>query len=100
MKEIASPYTDNYKAVATQAIRQAQNYSSFITAIYEATGIKVEVVDGLEEARLSHLGMSLHFQSQKKYIFQSTLVVVPLKLSLQKGEKIIFMTSFKLRPWH
>ena len=30
MKEIASPYTDNYKAVATQAIRQAQNYLALL----------------------------------------------------------------------
>lgn len=96
MKEIASPYTNNYKAVATQAIRQAQNYSSFIAAIYDSTGIKVDVVDGLEEARLSHLGMSLHFQNQKEVYLSVDIGGGSTEIIASKGEKVIFMMSFKL----
>ena len=96
MKSIASPYTDNYRAVATQAIRQAHNYSDFIDAIHEATGIKVEVIDGLEEARLSHLGMSQHFQSQNEVYLSVDIGGGSTEIIASKGDEIIFMTSFKL----
>lgn len=40
------------RAVATSAVREARNRASFIERIRRETGIKVEVVSGLDEARL------------------------------------------------
>ena len=96
MKEIASPYTNIYKAVATQAIRQANNYADFISAIQDATDIKVDVIDGLEEARLSQLGMSLHFKNQDEIYLSVDIGGGSTEIIASKGDKIIFMTSFKL----
>src|SRR5205814_6650940 len=57
-------------AVATASIREARNSARFIKDIEQQTGIKVEVLSGIEEARLigldrkstrlnsSHLGIS------------------------------------------
>jgi len=46
------------RAVATSALRDARNGSVFREWIFNETGIRVEVISGLEEARLIHLGIS------------------------------------------
>ena len=96
MKAIAEPYTKTYRAVATQAIRQAHNYSAFISAIYDATGIVVDVIDGLEEARLTHLGMSQDFHSMDEVYLSVDIGGGSTEIIASQGEKVIFMTSFKL----
>ena len=41
-----------YRAVATSATREARNQRNFIERVYEASGIRLEVINGAEEARL------------------------------------------------
>ncbi len=43
-------------AIATSAIRDAQNGSSFIQKAFEETGIKIEIIDGMREAELIYKG--------------------------------------------
>lgn len=57
IKEIAEPYNANIKAVATHAIRNSNNFENFIAKVEKETGLKVEIIDGTEEARLCFLGM-------------------------------------------
>jgi exopolyphosphatase / guanosine-5'-triphosphate,3'-diphosphate pyrophosphatase len=45
------------RAVATSALRDARNAATFLEWVRSATGWKVEVISGLEEARLIHLGV-------------------------------------------
>ena len=45
-------------ATATAAVREANNSANFIRAIEQKTGIKVEVLSGIEEARLIGLAAS------------------------------------------
>ena len=40
------------RAVGTSALREASNSKSLVSDIFKLTGIKVEVIDGLEEGRL------------------------------------------------
>ena len=54
--------TQNYgvervRVVATSALRDAQNASAFIEWVFASTGWHVEVITGLEEGRLIHLGV-------------------------------------------
>lgn len=42
------------RAIATSAVREAQNRRQFIDQIRKASGIQIEVIDGHEEARLVH----------------------------------------------
>jgi exopolyphosphatase/guanosine-5'-triphosphate,3'-diphosphate pyrophosphatase len=49
--------TDNVRVVATSALRDARNAQAFIEWVRSATGWKVEIVSGVEEARLIHLGL-------------------------------------------
>jgi exopolyphosphatase/guanosine-5'-triphosphate,3'-diphosphate pyrophosphatase len=46
-----------YRAVATSAVREAQNRETFLDRIRLRTGIDVEVIDGSEENRLSYLAV-------------------------------------------
>ena len=45
------------RAVATSALRDARNSRAFLEWVRSATGWKVEIISGLEEARLIHLGL-------------------------------------------
>jgi len=46
------------RAVGTSALRQAKNAKSFLAAARRRLGYEIEVVGGLEEARLIYLGVS------------------------------------------
>jgi exopolyphosphatase/guanosine-5'-triphosphate,3'-diphosphate pyrophosphatase len=46
------------RVVATSAVREARNRDEFVAAVFNATGVRVEVLSDLEEARLIHLGVS------------------------------------------
>ncbi len=45
-------------AIATASVREANNSANFLKAVEEKTGIKVEVLSGIEEARLIGLAAS------------------------------------------
>jgi exopolyphosphatase/guanosine-5'-triphosphate,3'-diphosphate pyrophosphatase len=47
-----------YKAVATSALRDAKNSHELIDLIYSTSHIQLDLIDGKEEARLVHLGVS------------------------------------------
>src|SRR6185369_12053038 len=49
---------DSVRAVATSALRDARNSRAFLEWVRSATGWTVEVISGLEEARLIHLGLT------------------------------------------
>jgi exopolyphosphatase / guanosine-5'-triphosphate,3'-diphosphate pyrophosphatase len=49
--------TDPVRVVATSALRDARNAQAFLEWVRSATGWKVEIISGLEEARLIHLGL-------------------------------------------
>ena len=48
---------DTVRVVATSALRDARNSQAFIEWVRSATGWRVEIISGLEEARLIHLGL-------------------------------------------
>ena len=48
---------DTIRVVATSALRDARNSRAFLEWVRSATGWKVEIISGLEEARLIHLGL-------------------------------------------
>jgi exopolyphosphatase/guanosine-5'-triphosphate,3'-diphosphate pyrophosphatase len=50
--------TDTVRVVATSALRDARNSRAFLEWVRSATGWRVEIISGLEEARLIHLGLT------------------------------------------
>ena len=49
--------TDSVRVVATSAMRDARNSQAFLEWVRSATGWRVEIISGVEEARLIHLGL-------------------------------------------
>ena len=49
--------TDSVRVVATSALRDARNSQAFLEWVRSATGWRAEIISGLEEARLIHLGL-------------------------------------------
>jgi exopolyphosphatase / guanosine-5'-triphosphate,3'-diphosphate pyrophosphatase len=49
--------TDKVRVVATSALRDARNSQAFLEWVRSATGWWVEIISGVEEARLIHLGL-------------------------------------------
>lgn len=54
---MADAYGAPVTAVATSAVREAQNQQVFIDRARDEAGVEVEVISGFEEARLIHLGV-------------------------------------------
>ncbi len=48
---------DSVRVVGTSALRDARNSQAFLEWVRSATGWNVEIISGLEEARLIHLGL-------------------------------------------
>src|SRR6202140_5534641 len=49
--------TDSVRVVATSALRDARNSQAFLEWVRSGTGWRVEIISGVEEARLIHLGL-------------------------------------------
>src|ERR1700756_193724 len=65
--------TDSVRVVATSATRDARNSQAFLEWVRSATGWKVEIISGVEEARLIHLGLVSNLR-----LSQSTLLMIDL----------------------
>src|SRR5215470_8837594 len=65
--------TDLVRVVATAALRDARNSQAFLEWVRSATGWTVEIVSGLEEARLIHLGLVSHIR-----LSTSTVLMIDL----------------------
>jgi len=56
-KAVQLHVADKVRVVATSAMRDARNAAAFTAWVKSATGWQVEVISGLEEGRLIHLGV-------------------------------------------
>ncbi len=57
MRRVADAHRASVFAVATSAVREAKNSSDFVDRVANEAGIDIEVISGVEEARLIHLGV-------------------------------------------
>ncbi len=57
MQRIAGAHNATVRAVATSAVREAHNSDVFLTRAKREAKVDIEVISGLEEARLIHLGV-------------------------------------------
>ena len=60
----------HYKAYATSALREANNSSYVIKTVKKKVGIKVEIIDGIKEAKIiSNSKISEFINTQKTFLF-------------------------------
>lgn len=57
LRRVADAYGAPVRAVATSAVREAENADEFLRRAHTDAGVDVEVISGTEEARLIHLGV-------------------------------------------
>ncbi len=73
LARIAEVHDADIHAVATSAVREAENAEEFLDRARDEAGVEVEVISGVEEARLIHLGVL-----QAVPVFDQRLVLVDI----------------------
>ncbi len=82
------------KAIATAAVRQAENADQFIRRVEEETGISLHCISGLEEARLGFLGVINTIAVNDCILFD--LGGASIEITLVKNRNIKKSTSIPL----
>ena len=65
-KRLIDKYEASYRAVATSAIRDAANQEEFLNKVKKKAQIKIDVIEGSEEAKLSYLGIINGIKKNRK----------------------------------
>jgi exopolyphosphatase/guanosine-5'-triphosphate,3'-diphosphate pyrophosphatase len=87
---------DKVRVVATSAMRDARNAAAFTAWVKSATGWNVEVISGLEEGRLIHLGVVTHEADAKARCLLIDLGGGSCEVTLSDGGTIKEMVSLPL----
>jgi exopolyphosphatase/guanosine-5'-triphosphate,3'-diphosphate pyrophosphatase len=100
LEEYGITADERVRAVATTAVREASNRDAFIDRVYIATGIRIEVLDVMDVARLTFLS-ARSFLGRDPVLSRGQIVVCEIGggstevLLLEKGN-IVATHSFKL----
>ncbi len=68
---------DSIIAVATASVREAENAVEFVREIEERTGIRVDVLSSIEEARLIGIAAAQFFAADDKSLLNMTSAQIP-----------------------
>ena len=84
------------RAVATCAVREAENSLEFLEAVRRRTGIAVDVISGEEEARLIHLAARSEFSSRLDPIFVVDIGGGSTEFVVSDGPRVLLTESLPL----
>jgi len=87
---------DRVRVVATSALRDARNSQAFMEWVRSATGWNVEIISGLEEARLIHLGLTSSFRMNASPVLMVDLGGGSCELTISGGWQIRSTISLSL----
>lgn len=95
-RRIADSHGAPLRAVATSAVREADNRDELLRRARDEAGVEIEVVSGVEEARLIHLGVL-----QALEVFDRRLLLCDIgggstELLIGERDDVIASTSVKL----
>ena len=75
-KDIADNYgVKQLHAIATSAVREANNRDNFVDQVFVRTGIDVEVIDGAEENRLELIAVEHACQDKYDFAKKNSLII-------------------------
>lgn len=99
MRQIIVPYIKgggSIRAVATHATREAKNHKRLLQEIQRQAGIKVEMIDGIEEARLVFLGMRYGLALSNVACLGVDVGGGSTEIIVARDDEIDYVSSFKL----
>ncbi len=95
-KAVQLHVVDKVRVVATSAMRDARNAAAFTEWVRSATGWNVEVISGLEEGRLIHLGVVTHEAGAKGKCMLIDLGGGSCEVTISDGGRVKQMVSMPL----
>ncbi len=95
-KSLADFYGAEFHAVATSAVREAQNKNEFLEKIFEKVGISINVIDGKQEALLIYKGIQKALPVSDKKVLCIDIGGGSTEILLADNDKIIFAESVKI----
>ncbi len=96
LAKISHTYTKKIRIVATHATREAKNSDELLAAIKLKSGMDVEIIDGIEEARLTFLGIRHGLPVGQGRCLAVDVGGGSTEIILAQSDKIEFVTSLKL----
>ncbi len=84
------------RAVATSAMREAENGNLLIERILRRTGIQVEIISGEEEARLVHLAVGKVISLAGKKTILIDIGGGSIEVVVSKGNKVLTTESYDM----
>jgi exopolyphosphatase / guanosine-5'-triphosphate,3'-diphosphate pyrophosphatase len=82
------------RAIATSAMREANNGDLLAERIYRETGFQIEIIDGEEEARLIHLAVTRAINLKGKTAVLIDIGGGSVEVTLSDGENILSTESY------
>ncbi|MBS1814041.1 MAG: Ppx/GppA family phosphatase [Acidobacteria bacterium] len=95
-KAVQEHVCDRVRVVATSAMRDARNAAAFTAWVKSTTGWDVEVISGLEEGRLIHLGVVTHEPGARGRCLLIDLGGGSCEVTLSEGGRIREVVSLPL----
>ncbi|MXV89194.1 MAG: Ppx/GppA family phosphatase [Acidimicrobiia bacterium] len=92
----AASYGADVRAVATSAVREAENRLEFLDRAAAEAGVQVEVISGTEEARLIHLGVVQALSVFDRQILVTDIGGGSTELLIGRGTRPLAVRSVKL----
>ncbi len=96
MKGIGQSYHAEFRLIATQAIRAAENKLEFIEHIQQSTGFKLEIIDGVEEARLSYFGVIQSLSFGQDSVLSVDVGGASTEIAVGRGTDCQYLSSLKM----
>jgi len=87
---------DKILAVATASVREARNASEFVNQVFEQTGVRIEVLSSIEEARLIGIAAAQNFGLEKGTLLNTDIGGGSTELSLMRDGSPDELFSMKL----
>jgi len=95
-KKIAELHGAKLRAIATSAVREASNRDEFTKTIFERTSVNIEVISGVEEARLIYRGIQKAIPIHDKTTLAIDIGGGSTEFILGKEGEIKFADSIKI----
>jgi exopolyphosphatase / guanosine-5'-triphosphate,3'-diphosphate pyrophosphatase len=96
MQKIAASHNAEIRAVATSAVREAKNRFEFIRRAKKEAQIDIQVISGVEEARLIHLGALHGVGEHDRPMLLCDIGGGSTEIVLGNDDEVLLARSFKL----